>query len=679
MSQARQIYEFLTASNNQAADTVLLLGLRRAEEPYRTALLEIILDRGRSSAAYELISQWHQFGLPWQKLLTDRVQSLYGGLFQAGRDKNMQIRLNCLDIIRQAQYVPLAELVVSLLRDRANEVSREAGSILLDWARHFKDQNEKNQIRKTKEKVSVHGFPEHDINKLYEFGWHPQASLRAWGWGGFGIKIAGQGLLGLQNSAIACSADRTDAATHYENNDERQLFISALERAVRDYPVHQKSQALKAAMCIVGTQVKSFWKERLGPYSVVGRAVRDILLDSPTTEVAGFCLSALGHPTLRAAAIRAVTHCQRSEFLVALAEEFLAHGNESTKQGLGLIKQQRCLDEQQLPPGELSPTKQLAMVTLVSSLGIPRHRQVDYLAGVIKDGAEDAALEAVKILGLWEDKLVLKHLVTALDSRHEWVVLAAVKVLARKKHPRLPQFMVRLLSNEHKHVRVLARSYLQKTAFESYWNNFERLTRTQRIDAGKAVFKLDPAAGRRWRARTQHISSHQRLRAVQIARLLEQVDEFGPALQKLAGDPDRKVRSCAVAGLGELSTRSGILEACLRSALKDADSRVRANAIEALEHRQVRSAVKDFEHFTRDANNRVRANAIKALLSWKVDSARQAIQQMITDPRPRHRRSARWVAQQMSKQHTEGLDPEIYADEKSALSEKTDDRVVVSV
>jgi predicted nucleotidyltransferase len=40
--------------------------------------------------------------------------------------------------------------------------------------------------------------------------------------GGFGIRIAGQKLPGLQNSAIACSADRTDAATHYENDNVTQ-------------------------------------------------------------------------------------------------------------------------------------------------------------------------------------------------------------------------------------------------------------------------------------------------------------------------------------------------------------------------------------------------------------------------------------------------------------------------
>ena len=43
MSQARQIYEFLARTDNGAADKALLLALGRAEEPYRTALLETLL------------------------------------------------------------------------------------------------------------------------------------------------------------------------------------------------------------------------------------------------------------------------------------------------------------------------------------------------------------------------------------------------------------------------------------------------------------------------------------------------------------------------------------------------------------------------------------------------------------------------------------------------------------
>ena len=45
MSQARKIYEFLTRSRHNSVDKTLLLALRRAEPPYRTTLLETIIDK----------------------------------------------------------------------------------------------------------------------------------------------------------------------------------------------------------------------------------------------------------------------------------------------------------------------------------------------------------------------------------------------------------------------------------------------------------------------------------------------------------------------------------------------------------------------------------------------------------------------------------------------------------
>ncbi|MCP4711307.1 MAG: hypothetical protein GY869_22025, partial [Planctomycetes bacterium] len=96
MSQARTIYGYLVSTENEAADKALLLGWARAEEPYRTSLLEVMLDRGTSTLTLELIRQYHHFSSDWQVLICQRVDVLYGGLYLAGRDNDVQTRLNGL-------------------------------------------------------------------------------------------------------------------------------------------------------------------------------------------------------------------------------------------------------------------------------------------------------------------------------------------------------------------------------------------------------------------------------------------------------------------------------------------------------------------------------------------------------------------------------------------------------
>jgi len=632
MSQAEKIYNFLTSTTNEAADGALLQALDRAQEPYGTVILEMLLDRGRSAAMRELITRWHQFNPDWQKLMVRRASCLYGGLFQAGRDRQIPTRLNALSIIRQARFVSLAELVAVMLRDNAVRVSQEAADILLSWARYFKQK-----------------------------------------------EFSGENNCRTVIAQTTTNTDKKHPPETLNKVNERVLLLSALEKAVRDYPVHRKIDALRAAMCIVPAHEKSFWKDRLEPHSVPGQAARQILINTPQADLAGFCLSALNHVQLRPTAMRLITQNQRSSFIVALAQELLINTDKSVLAPLALIKQPRWLDNQNLKPDRLTPTQQSALVKLVAALGGPVHLIADYLAAVASHGAPAAALEALNTLTLRDNTPMRQYLEKTLTSQHEIVVLAALKMLLRRQKPRLRQMMVKLLTCEHKRVRRLARNYLRNMAFESYWNNFDRLSRAHQIAAGRAIFKIDPAAGRRWREKAYHASSQQRLQAVQMARILDMTKQSSALMRKLADDPDQKVRSCAVAGLGELKLPSVESENCLWKALKDTDNRVRANAIEALQRRGVRAAAKCFELLAADENNRVRANAVKALLIWKVSSSRQAIRQMMADPRPRHRRSARWVARQMSIKKDKYLELSESDGWENLCRQRIDDRAALAV
>ena len=139
--------------------------------------------------------------------------------------------------------------------------------------------------------------------------------------------------------------------------------------------------------------------------------------------------------------------------------------------------------------------------------------------------------------------------------------------------------------------------------------------------------------------------------------MLERVDKCLDTFVQLARDPDHKVRSCAVAGLGGYRRQTPAVNEQLEAALADRNDRVRANAIEALERTAPPEKAEDISRFIHDDNNRVRANAIKALLHWKVASAQEAIAQMLIDPRPKHRISARWVAGQMGMDHNDRIMP----------------------
>jgi len=135
MSQAKKILEYFSQAKNEAADSALLLGFRRAEEPYRTVILENILERGNAGAAFELVRQFHKLCSRDQNTVLGQVGQLYGGLYKSADAGEIQTRLNALSIIQKAGYEDLTELVALMTRDRDSRISRQAGELLLELAR----------------------------------------------------------------------------------------------------------------------------------------------------------------------------------------------------------------------------------------------------------------------------------------------------------------------------------------------------------------------------------------------------------------------------------------------------------------------------------------------------------------------------------------------------------------
>ena len=597
MSQAREIYEFLARSENRSVEQALVLAWRRAEEPYRTALLETILDRGKSTATLKFIEQFHQLSPKVQELLAARVESLYGGLYHGARSIIPQTRRNTLTVIRQGRYLPLVELVSAMLRDRDRRISRQAGDVLLCLSKGLVSPNNDDPPPGSRD------------NRLF--------------------------------AGLSSNVDPV----------HKRLLISALDKALQDFVVHHRAEAILAAMQVVPVHEEAFWRDRLENYHAVGKTMRQILLTYDRPDIVPFCVSALAHMSLRATAARAIATHQRSDYLSRLAVEFCRQTNKAILQGLKLIRKPRWLTPERFQPERMPPQAQQALVTLVRRLNVANQDKAAFLSALAQKGYDSASLKAVVALSRLEKNCAGKYLEYLVRSKPEKIAVAAALLMRKEKWPQFHQIMLEQFSQGTGKVRELARQYLQELAFDRFWENFDCLPSASRLAGGRAVYKIDPQAHTHWRKKTQDASAPQRLKAVRLARLLGRVDEGVEVFMELAQDRDRKVRSCAVAGLGESKRQHKTVSNQLLAALSDNDNRVRANAIEALEQTAAHDKAGEIARFIQDENNRVRANAIKALLHWKVASAKQAIAQMITDPRPKHRISALWVANQVGINH----------------------------
>ena len=148
-----------------------------------------------------------------------------------------------------------------------------------------------------------------------------------------------------------------------------------------------------------------------------------------------------------------------------------------------------------------------------------------------------------------------------------------------------------------------------------------------------------------WPAGSPAGHSNSGSKALQIAHDLELGETLLDSIEPLCSYPDARVRSKAVAVLGDLKTFGP--EVLVDRVINDTDARVRANAIEVLEARQDEGMIPLLTQRARSSHNRERANAIKALSRMKVSTASGQLLTMLRDPRAEHKISALWALRQI--------------------------------
>ena len=597
MSQAAKIYRFLRGTSNAAAEKALMLGMHRAEPPYRTVMLETILERDSRSSEAQLVSEYHEFSAEGRDMILGRIDSLYGPLRIAAFGDDRQTRLNVLTIIAAADYYRLTHVVVALLRDREVEVARRAGEVLLGLARKLMG----------REGEELEGADPAE-----------------------GARLVQQGML------------------------DRAQLVAAIKDGVQSFGIHQRVDALLAAMYVAPATEESVWQETLGPGEVIGRTVRYVLLNFDRPELGAFCVSALKNSFLRAIAARAIAVHGRIEFLAAVAEAVAGDDDDEIRRGLKLIRHPTWLNTQSLSVAKLGPADQENMIGLISCLGAGADEVGSCLYALAKSGCERVGLRAVEALGQLSSEEGGKWLMRLLGHKYGSVAAAALVKLLEQGHADMRRIMAEQFGSPHEQVRDLAARYFRDIAFGSYWNRFEQFSAEVQATAGRAIFKIDAAAQDKLDSCGRHQSAENRLRAVRIARLAGRVDQSLEFIMPLTDDEHPVVRSSAVAALGDVKVagRDATYER-LVAALDDQDPRVLANAIEALDRRGQAGFSEKISPLMNSSHGRVRANAIKAELQGRVYSSRRAIENMLSDQRPAHRISARWLLAQMQRQNAE--------------------------
>jgi HEAT repeat protein len=232
-----------------------------------------------------------------------------------------------------------------------------------------------------------------------------------------------------------------------------------------------------------------------------------------------------------------------------------------------------------------------------------------------------------------------------LSDPDERLMRLAAREIVRRKPTEGEGLLLQLMVNAPPSVRRVVSRAIGHVGFDQFWQRFDKMDRHTRKQAGKAMLKLLPDAPQRLGRRLAAGPADQQIKALQMVHELGLSESLRHLLTPLCGHPNAKVRSKAVAALGDLPATEPDL--VLDRVLHDSDARVRSNAIEVLEGKRASEYVPLLAERARSSHSRERANAIKALSKLKVSTAASALTAMLRDQRSEHRISALWALRQI--------------------------------
>ncbi len=608
----QQLIDALVASKNEAADVVLVDALRLGTEAEQTVAMTALLRRKTVRGLAGVVGLYDRLPPAHQQMVIEQIKLFHAALRESGRSDDQNQRLAAMRLIALGRQGKLTYVLSESLHSTNDVLSRGAVEAIVALSRWVA--TETRRLQKTRPS------------------------------GGPRVSIT------IGPAAASPADDTEELSSVYRNLIEQRADIeSAVARAMDVHRGPHGPDLLRAALLLADSaQSKTLAILHTAKHGGQSPLVRRLQQPPEAEHVAAFLLGA-SHGGLRSHFGSAFGRIEEAPVLDALLRKThwlkdhqLQLCMHQVNRGVWWGETELLRDLSRRDGGDAGKVGEWLAASGVHDV-VQDARMIRLREHAT--GSFEARLSLLR-LALRRPRGASVNLVKAfLADEDERLVRLAAREIIRRKPADFENTLLQLMTNASASVRRVISRSIGQVGFEHYWQRFDRMDRVTRRAAGRAMLKLLPDGVQRLARKMTSGQSAQQIKAVQMAQELQITDTLATTLQQLCADPNPKVRSKAVAALGELTVVPP--DTLIDRALSDSDARVRANAIEVLESKQKTEYLPMLAQRAKAAQNRERANAIKAMHRMRVGTAAAQLGAMMQDSRPEHRISALWTLKQI--------------------------------
>lgn len=487
MNSLALTFDHLATTENEAATPLLLAALDHPARDVAEGAFQAVLRRKSPAGLGEVVRRWHTLSDRWKQLVAQRPGVLTAALRAAFQSSDEQSIQNAADAAADLAEYELATLFTQSAVDSTPARRRAAGEALLKLAESLFEE--------------LHGAPRPGVRR-----------------------------------DLHCLRD---------------FMVGSLEGAVTHFREHRSREVLEAFLLLAPRESATLRHLLQDAQEPSHEPLCDQLLRSTRPGVIRLLLSMLDDPHAPLAPLRILGRRCDVGFFRQLCKRLVDDQSPHLEANLSRIDSLAWLEDARLPIlASLSEAEQPGAVLLVARTRVSHSDKQRVLERLLRNGQPLGRQAAARALFQLYDKqcdwLVLK----LIEDVCPLVQAEAALQLRDCDVPDAVSTLIKLLDSPHQAVQTAAREALEEFKLHRYLQAFDTLSESARHGTGQLVKRVDPDVLEGLRVELAAPGRMRRLRALQVAGVLDFAPQLVSTLQSLSMDEVQAVRLEAIRLLG---------------------------------------------------------------------------------------------------------------------------------
>ncbi len=478
-------FEVLANSRNESANEVLLAAFQQESGPLFVESLKTILARRNKGAHTAALLRWHEFGEQERSLVLKARSRISGALRDAVLSNDALLFANACQVIELLEDYDLVPNLVTLAEHNTNPHANDAAALVL--------------------------------------------------------RLSAQLSTKLQSPAM--QNDSRDAKVF------RKVVLDSLRRSLDRYRYHKRAELLESFTLVCGADDELLLTILDDPHHPCFKGMSQVLASSSHPTVLNLLVDILHQEKAPATVLSIVSHRSDRKFISRLLDVCGRKRVPALSRNLKRLRTFSWLNATTHRLSTFSETDQVKSVHLLRASGVSPESVLNALEELLLSGEPAGRAAACEALAEFSGDHTNHLILQAVYDTAPPVQAAATRQLRDRHIPGTMPLLSDLLDCPHEEVRAAAREALSEFSFENFVKNYDSLSEEARQTTGSFVQRVDEEYLSLLKAEFAAQGVKPRLRAIEIATLLEVVPFVVEELLTLLSDQDHVVRAAAAEAL----------------------------------------------------------------------------------------------------------------------------------